>query len=578
VNFREKRPAGRLDKAGGRKTQIIFRRKNMKQFVFFTALERVFFVLIAAVFAEALLLSCASSSYGVGGGYVSGTREIKSNSAGSIDTSNKNYSLYLAGINENSELSIAYHNGAVSAEAGSVQETHDIRGVSLGSYFKVPFVINQFFSPLLLFGLEYPWYTGTGAELLNEMGSDDFYLGNLAFKGGAGFDVSFSKSFYLRGRAYYAPALPMIINKFSEFSFSVGLGYRTDADDAKDKWKTADERTVEMVNKQGQEALDKKDYSRAIALYTRGIAIRENNYSYYYKRSEAHAGAGDYAAALDDFNRATRINPVLQGSEGYKTWKQLVADYEKNYRRDAPMDEQGKVIVRSSFLKISNPEDSSRWKGSGNGVSYPEDRYTFTFWYQEGTDKSREVTFDLQIEEGHVYYAEAEREGFSVTIGLADATERELRGGGKTIPIASKKAEIIVSPLPSGLALPSWVKIGLTERQVRNQMSSTPISTKDNVHIYRKGRESTMFAFTFSESGSGLIAYSAMIEGNRSTLNTVLSYFKKATGTDPITDSDEGKANYIWLVPSEIRGDILLLQVVAEDDTVFVKYAFLIKS
>jgi tetratricopeptide (TPR) repeat protein len=529
-------------------------------------------IICAAVLPGVLLLSCAS--YGIGGGYTNRTQKLENPHRTEVNLTDNNFSLYLNGSYTYFESSLGFHKGTIAADGGGANETMDASGVSLGSYFKLPFVINQFISPVVQAGAEYQWFNENKAGIFwKQLDNDNVYIGDLAIKFGAGLDVSFSKSFFVRGRVFYAPP---ILSEKSELSFQLGLGYRTDNDDAKDKWKTKEARTAETVNSQGQLALDKKDYERAIALYTRGIAAQKNNYTYYYKRSEAHAGAGDYAAALDDFNSATRINPVLQGSTGYKTWKQLVADYEKETGQDAPMDGQGKVVIQSSVLKIADHNASTSWAGSGNGVSYPEGQHTFTFWYENGADKSREAVFTFQVEAGHVYSADAVRNNFIVTITIADATERELRGGNETKQIASRSVEIIVQPLPSDLALPSWARQGLTESQVRNRMSSAPLSTSNNMHIYKKGREAVMYGFTFAESGAGLAAYSAIINGGWSTLNAAVNNFKKVTGKEPAETKDGGKSIYSWVLPAAVREDIVLLQVVGEDDTVFVKYAFLL--
>jgi tetratricopeptide (TPR) repeat protein len=528
-------------------------------------------IICAAVLPVVLLFSCAT--YGVGGGYTNRTQKLESPLGTGVNLTDNNFSLYLNGSYTYFESSLSFHRGTITADGGA-NETMDASGISLGSYFKLPFVINQFLSPVVQAGAEYQLFTENEAGMLwKQLDEDSVYIGDLTIKFGAGLDVSFSKSFFVRGRMFYAP--PILSDK-SELSFQLGLGYRTDNDDAKGKWKTKEGRTVEAVNSQGQQALDKKDYERAIALYTRGIGAQKNNYTYYYKRSEAHAGAGDYAAALDDFNSATRINPVLQGSTGYKTWKQLVADYEKETGQDAPMDGRGKVIVQSSALKIADRNASTPWEGGGNGVSYPEGQHTFAFWYESGADKSREAAFTFQVEAGHVYSADAARDNFTVTITIVDATERELRGGTETKQLASRSVEIIVQPLPSDLTLPSWVEQGLTESQVRNRMSSTPLSTSNNMHIYQKGRETVMYGFTFAESGAGLAAYSAIIDGGWSTLNVVVNNFKKVTGKEPAETEDGGKSIYNWVLPAAVREDIVLLQVVGEDDTVFVKYAFLL--
>jgi tetratricopeptide (TPR) repeat protein len=519
-----------------------------------------------------LMVSCAS--YGIGGGYTRRTQTVETDRGTNVDMADSNYALYVNTSSKYLEYLIGFHKGTVSAEGGGVNETRDASAVSLGSYFKYPFVINQFISPMVLAGFEYQVFIDDSiGKFWRQMDEYDQYFGDLTLiKFGAGIDISFSKSLFLRARMLYAPPL---ISKRNDLSFSLSLGYRTNSDPAKGSWKTGEMRTIEMVNKDGQEALDKKDYERAITLYTRGIATQPNNYTYYYKRSEAHAGNGDYAAALDDFNHATRINPVLQGSGGYTTWKQLVTNYEKETGQNALMDDQGKVIVQSSTLKIADRNAPTLWQGSGNGVSYPAGQHTFTFWYESGADKSRETAVTFQVEAGHVYVANAVRENMTVRITIVDATERELRGSGETQSIASQSVQIIVASLPSDLALPSWVTKGLTMTQVRNRMSTAPYSTTNTLHIYQKRNEAVMYGFTFSKSGTGLVAYTAAMEGSRTTLNTVLNNLKNVIGRDPVTSEGDGETTYTWLIPLQLRTDILALQVVWNDDnTVLVRYTF----
>jgi hypothetical protein len=531
--------------------------------------QRVLVVAAAmgVVMAGGLLSSCVS--YGVGVGYASRSQTVKPAWGESVDLTNDNTSVLLYTSNDEGALHTEYlfgfGQGTVSAKDG---RSIDAKSANIGAYLKIPFVINQFLTPSALVGGEYQWFTDEKVGYFwNQQRDYDTYIGDFAIKFGAGIDYFFSKSFFVMGRFYYAPPL---FSERSEFTVNVGLGYRTDKHYGKKNWKTKDERTIEMVETQGQKALDDKDYSRAIDLYTQGIAIRKESYPYYYQRSKAHAGAGDYAAALDDFNQATRINPLLQGSEGYKTWKQLVADYEKASDGEAPMDDQGKLIVSSSLLKMVNRSDSS-WKGSGNGVSYPAGPQTLTFWYENGSEKTGEAAFKLDIEAGHVYSANHTRDGFTVTITIEDVTERELRGGSGTTKIASKTVEIAVAALPSAFQLPSWVQEGMTKRQVRTRMGRAPDRDLNNKFVYGGGGVSYVFAF--SESG-GLSSYSI---GAKAKLNAVLNSLRKIIGREPIKDKDsDGDDRYMWIVPFEIRDDILALYVMdIGDGDLMVNYFFI---
>jgi hypothetical protein len=508
-----------------------------------------------------VLAGCAS--YGAGFSTMTGERDRAENISGVT----QNFSgITVFGSDEYSEFSVGAFSGktGVTVDEGFyvprlVTTDTDIKGLSVNTYVKYPFYL--LYDRLTLFPM-----VGLDVQIYDNFKYEEPFS-NLVWRIGGGLDFSFSKTFFLRGSVGYAPL------GISGVAFNIGIGFRTASDPVKGRYKTGANIKAEQVRvktekerKDAQSALDAGDWSTAIEQYTRIITENPDDtasYLYYYKRSEAHAGAGNYAAALDDFNSATRINPVLQGTTGYQTWKQLVMDYEKANGRDAPMDDQGKLIAQSSRLKIANRGDASRMQGSGNGVSYPAGQYNFTFWYQDGSEKSEEATFALRVEAGHIYYADAARDGFKVTINIVDATERELRGGGTT-PVVSKIVEITVPPLPSDLSLPSWVQPGMTRQQVRNRMSRAPDSTQNNVMGYLvKSTDNVICVFSFSDSG-GLISYTASMT---TSLNPVLSYFTRVIGWDPVK-SDDGDNNdrYTWLVPFNIRDDIFILRVLDMDD------------
>jgi hypothetical protein len=94
-----------------------------------------------------LLLSCAT--YGIGGGYTRRTQEPETPSGTKTNLTDESFSLYLNGSTAYFESLIGFHRGTVKAEGGGVDETMDVSGVSLGSYFKLPFVINQFLTPVV---------------------------------------------------------------------------------------------------------------------------------------------------------------------------------------------------------------------------------------------------------------------------------------------------------------------------------------------------------------------------------------------------------------------------------------------
>jgi hypothetical protein len=152
-----------------------------------------------------------------------------------------------------------------------------------------------------------------------------------------------------------------------------------------------------------------------------------------------------------------------------------------------------------------------------------------------------------------------------------DATERELRGGGATTFIASKNAEIFVPELPVDARLPSWVRGGMAWNQIRGRLSGGNLARDGDLYVYVVNKQNKMIAYGFNLPDGQLGNYDILLSAN---LNSILNYFKKTIGQDPVSDkTDEGKNTYTWLLPLVIRQDILRLLVIQNDDgTVYIQY------
>jgi tetratricopeptide (TPR) repeat protein len=156
---------------------------------------------------------------------------------------------------------------------------------------------------------------------------------------------------------------------------------------------------------------------------------------------------------------------------------------------------------------------------------------------------------------------------------LKAVTDARERAAASARAATARRAETAAS-LPSELALPSWVKQGITEREMRNRKGGAPAASNGNSHLYAETRsgKSIAYGFYFSDTGSGLYAYSVVMS---TSLNTVLDYFRKTTGDEPVTGrDDDGDSTYTWVVPLEVRSDIILLRVTNSSTNVLLTYYF----
>jgi len=69
------------------------------------------------------------------------------------------------------------------------------------------------------------------------------------------------------------------------------------------------EQSAEILEQQGQILFQKGDYDRAIAVYTKAIALFPDNYKTYNNRGRAWFYKSDYDQAIADYSKALGINP-----------------------------------------------------------------------------------------------------------------------------------------------------------------------------------------------------------------------------------------------------------------------------
>jgi tetratricopeptide (TPR) repeat protein len=104
-------------------------------------------------------------------------------------------------------------------------DTDGINAIGIGYDFniKYPFYLAKDYITLfpmlglesrLIFNISDPWQN-----------TDDYF--GIGIKVGAGFDVSLTPAFYLRGTAFYQPEFTSFLNSYPGFRFNASLGYRT---------------------------------------------------------------------------------------------------------------------------------------------------------------------------------------------------------------------------------------------------------------------------------------------------------------------------------------------------------------
>ncbi|GBG26359.1 DnaJ-like subfamily C member 3 [Hondaea fermentalgiana] len=85
------------------------------------------------------------------------------------------------------------------------------------------------------------------------------------------------------------------------------------AEDAKEAKKKAGK-----LRSDGDDAMMKKQYAEALALYSEAISVEPNNEKNYYKRYKVHDKTGKHKAALEDIDHALEIKPDYLSAIGFR--------------------------------------------------------------------------------------------------------------------------------------------------------------------------------------------------------------------------------------------------------------------
>jgi tetratricopeptide (TPR) repeat protein len=367
------------------------------------------------------------------------------------------YGAFLAGdwFGDNNEWSLAYFPEAYPRPDGGFQfQTGSVNhGFGMDYLFKYPFhFLGNHFSifPALGFDLRYFQPQTTVGDWYEPDITDYFGMG---IKFGGGFDISFSRYFFLRAKALYTPEILSFMESKPGFRFSVGLGYRTDNDTVRSGFKTFQEQKRENVLKKARENFDKKNYSEAVTYYQRAINLGAalgnsgvtNLSTALYEDAKRNQNNGNYREALDSFNESMR-RQYFMSRQKYSDWKELLGLYEKTYGRDAPHGGYSKLIFSASdnltigYEREQNGQtDFNEIKGTGWNINLPAGQRVFNLAYDEphyerGYLVSDDTKVTLDMEEGHIYQAKGDVSGSQVIISITDVTNMEL---GKNFNISS---------------------------------------------------------------------------------------------------------------------------------------------
>jgi tetratricopeptide (TPR) repeat protein len=177
---------------------------------------------------------------------------------------------------------------------------------------------------------------------------------------------------------------------------------------------------------QAQAAYNRRDYKEAVEQFTSLVNGDRNRYEYSRGRSYAYYALGDYAHALEDFNRSAASHPELRTSPNdYSLWKNLIINYEKNYKTAAPTGGRAVMNIKSgSNLVMLQPHSISA--GSSVSVQAGNNR-TFILNWRRGDWYVNAINRTRDIEAGHVYQLSSEETNDNkVRTILSDITNEEI--------------------------------------------------------------------------------------------------------------------------------------------------------
>ena len=352
--------------------------------------------------------------------------------------------MFLAADNEYSEMSLAYFPQLRPDSDG----LYGGQSMGMDLLVKYPFhFLGNHLSVFPIAGADARYFDITQGEF------DENIPFGFGIKFGGGFDINFTKSFYLRGKILYTPERLALLDSPAGVRYSMGLGYRTSDDPVRRGFKTFKTLRTENALKTAKENFTNKNYGGAIDNYRRAIGLGAtlgstdvaNLSTALYERAKQNRDNGNYRQALDDFNESMR-HQYFMTRQKYSDWKELLAMYEEAYGQNAPHAGYGKMIFPANDNLVINYERGANRQtnpneiaGRGWNLNLPAGRRVFSLTYDEphhnrGFLKSNSVDVALEVEEGHIYRTEAAVSGSQVAITITDVTNSEL---GKNLDIAS---------------------------------------------------------------------------------------------------------------------------------------------
>ena len=251
------------------------------------------FVLLATV----LLLNLACQSYQVGG-----TLEARENA-------NAMGAFFAVEANEYVENSLVYLHDMYP-------KTQFISGSGIGYDFTVKIPIDFARDHLSIF----PMASFEGRYINTTPKNEEFDLSQilgLGVKFGGGLDISFSRFFYLRGKAQYQPDITTWMNSHPGLRFSVALGYRTDDDPI--RWSLTRQRTAQQEAKLARQAEQDKEKA-----FQQAISSDPNNAQLYYERGNYLYTNKKIVPASALWEKALELDPNYRVETGYM-WTPTVA-------------------------------------------------------------------------------------------------------------------------------------------------------------------------------------------------------------------------------------------------------------
>jgi tetratricopeptide (TPR) repeat protein len=350
----------------------------------------------------------------------------------------------------------------------------EANGIGNDFLFKYPFhFAGNHFSvfPMLGTDLRYFWKSSSETnEYRDGIYENIFENFGFGIKLGVGFDITFTKELFMRGKMLYSPEILSFLRNEPGFRFSLSIGYRTEDDTVRKGFKSFKAFNIDNALKAAKENFDKKDYNGAVVNYNKAINLGaslgntgvSNLSTAYYELAKQNRDKGNYNEALDNLNSSMR-HQYLMNTQKYSDWLSIIERYEKTNDRKAPHYNSGKLVFPLSdnltinYDKGENEQTNpNEILGNGSILNLPVGRRVFSLTYDEpfynrGNRKSDVVRVTLNVEEGHIYRAEGNVSGSQVIITIVDVTNSELNSNldispnpifSRTMPLREVKPKL----------------------------------------------------------------------------------------------------------------------------------------